>query len=189
MSKFYGKTIGIDSDKLKNDLDKLPKKMRSLSRISTKVLGKNTRYMKECFNKNGMNKDCLEKLCGVFGLNMRDYVVVPKLTPTVITSVDPIEEEVVSIVLEETQPDNMDLNGIVKSISELTKAVNHLITIESNICKKMESIEQRLAKIEMATAHTSKVVGDSLNSVDEGVAKVNSKLNIVNGRLGDIVRK
>jgi ribosomal protein S4E len=185
MKKFYGKTVMIDSIKLKADIHNLPKTMRSSQHISKNVLGKGVTYLDYCFHKQGMNKDCLEKLCGVFGFNMNDYIVVSEPEPEVVEELDVTEP--INVVMEST-PQQFDMSGVINAINSLTKAVDQLVAVETATQHKIESIERRLAKIESAATKTSEVVELGLDSIDEGVAELKSKLNIVNGRLGDMNR-
>lgn len=178
---FYGKTVTIDSARLRTDIKSLPKKMNEYKNISVKVLGKSPGYLDHCFRKGGMNRDSLDKLCGVFGFNPNDYVVVSKPEPVVV--VEPETEK----PQEQTQPTNN--SDIVAAIKELTKSVNQLMIIQTTALKKLDAMETRLTKIEGNKKSINEMTEVGLESIDDSIAKVNSKLNIVNGRLEDIYRQ
>ena len=191
MKKFYGKTVRIDGNKLKSDIKSLPKQMRNPEKISTNVLGRGRAYLHQSIHKGGMNKDSLDKLCNVFGFKAEDYIlpdpepIVVEEEPTPIT--ETAAEKMVAEPITITPP-SIDFTELTNAITGLTKVVNSLLTVQIATQKRIEELEKKLGSISTYMERTTEMVEVGLDSIDENIASLNSKVNIVNGRLGDMNR-
>ena len=190
MKKFYGKTVRIDGNKLKSDIKSLPKQMRNPEKISTNVLGRGRAYLHQSIHKGGMNKDSLDKLCNVFGFKVEDYIL-PEPEPIVVEEKPASITETITEVIAEpitTTPPSIDFTELTNAITGLTKVVDSLLAVQIATQKRIEELEKKLGSISTYMERTTEIVEVGLDSIDENIASLNSKVNIVNGRLGDMNR-
>lgn len=168
-------TIAIYGDKLKASL---PDEYTA-SAISEKILGRCKAYLYSCTKTGRMREDDLDKLCFIFKLDKNDFIV--KEEPKV------EEEEVV-----EENPTVTDsnlankLDAMLALMNELNKSITSLITVEINSQKRLDNLETTMSNFGTTIKEIKDLIDISLESIDEEVAKTNSNLNIIKGRLGDM---
>ncbi len=147
------------------------------SKISTAFLGRDNTYLSHAFCDGRIDKDAFAKINNMFSLNGEDYIV--EETPA--DYPEPAKPQNVSV--------SVDTSKLEEKLDSLIKAIEGLTTVELDTRKKLNSLENALGKIVQNTQLSLEHQDIDLDSIDDGISKVNSSLNIIKGRLDDINKK
>lgn len=144
------------------------------AKISTAFLGRDNTYLSHAFCDNRIDKDAFAKINNMFSLNGEDFIV--EETPT--DYPEPAKPQNVNV--------SVDTSKLEEKLDSLIKAVEDLTTVELDTRKKLNSLENALGQIVSNTKLSLEHQDIDLDSIDDGISKVNSSLNIIKGRLDDI---
>ena len=168
------KTIVIDGEKFKNDL---PQEYPH-SAISQKILGKSKSFLTYAFKAGRIKNDDLERLCFVFNLNKDDYIIKEE---------EKIKQEEVSEQKEETVvAEAIDVKEITDRLDKLVETVGELTTIMKAMATAQINMQHKLDSLEMTTFAINEGLKVNLDSINTEMAKSNSSLNVIKGRLKDL---
>lgn len=137
------------------------------TKISSVFLGRDKTYLSNACITGRINKDDFAKLNDMFNFKAEDYI---------------LTEESLAFGKPETQ-NAVDLKPLEDKIDLLIKAVEALTKVQLDIYKKHGNA---LGSIVQNTRLQLEHQDIDLDSIDDGISKVNSSLNVVKGRLDDI---
>ena len=158
----YSKTTLINGEELRKALKE---NNCVVVRVSKEILGKTKSYIGECLKKGVMNTECFNKLCVMYNLKPDDYIVIeePKLEPVVVAPV----EEALKMAAEDTElemkTEPMDMAMVVKKLDALIIGI-------AGLNKAITAISMK----------------EDMDNLSDGISRMNSTLNIINGRCKDI---
>lgn len=138
----------------------------SMKQLSTGLLGMSDAVIGTSVRNNSIEKSHLEKICFIFNENVDDYIVKEEVKPDV------------------KVPDNPAPS--VSDNSEIVKALNTLIALQTEQNKKLDILQASITALTEGQKKMQEHLDIDLDSIDDGLSKVNSAMNVVNGRLRDI---
>lgn len=144
-------------------------------KISSLLLGRDKTYLANAFSTGSINKDDFAKLNEMFNLNADDYILEPVAAKEPVPTPFPPNIKVV-----------VDMSQLEEKLDKLIKAIDAETVALLDIRKKQNSLENALGKIVQNTQLLLEHQDIDLDSIDDGISKVNSSLNVVKGRLDDI---
>lgn len=173
MKKQKGKkpeALKVDGEKLKNDLP------LALTAISEKILGKCKSFLHNSLKHGKLMEADLDRLCFIFNLNKEDYIVVEE---------EPVQEEepVVEVTPATTE---VNLDGVTERIDKLVDTVAELTKVVSTVVEAQIATKKEIEETELGILAINELLKGYLDSINTELAKTNSNLNIVKGRLGDL---
>jgi len=170
------KALTINGEKLKNDLPD----NYSHSGISTKILGKSVTFLHACLKSGKMKDEDLDRLCFVFNLNKDDYIITEA----------PESKKEENVVMPTATVDTSELSGkidtAIEIIGKLCESMESLVALQTNTQKKLDSILNAIDKNTSNVILGNEMLKINFDSIDTEMAKTNSSLNIIKGRLADI---
>ena len=159
----YNKTSYINGKKFQ---EKLKERGCVLRRVSKDILGKGDGYIARCLRNGIMNTECLEKLCIMYNLKSKDYVIIEeKPQPKTMT----VEKALKTVAIDPTA------SGVTEEVEPMDMKV---------IADKLDTLIVGIAQLNRSIASMS--VKDDIDNLSDGISRVNSTLNIINGRCKDI---
>ena len=156
------KMYTVDGEKLKNDI--LDKGF-SIEKVSEGILNLNKSTLSGCLRRGVIAEENMNKLCYMFGFNLDDYI------------------------LKEVKPDVTVSDNPAPSISdnsEVVKALNTLIALQTEQNKKLDILQASITALVEGQKKMQEHLDIDLDSIDDSLSKVNSNMNVANGRLRDI---
>ena len=162
----YSKTVIINGVALEKALKENKVKF---GLISKSVLNKGTGYLRTSVNRGVINKECLEKICIMYNLKAKDFIIEEEPKPQKERTM-PVEQALKAIAVSEER------------VAETTETVDMAM-----IAKKLDTLIIGIAGLNKAI--TSLSVKADIDSLNDGVGRVNSTLNIINGRFRDMQDK
>ena len=175
MSKKRGRkpeTIVINGEKFKHDLPE----GYSYAAISQKILGKSKSFLTYTFKTGKIKLDDFERICFVFNLNKENYL----------SKEEPVIKEETPIVTETTVSPTTNSTEITDRLDKLVETVCELTTIMKAMATAQINMQHKLDSLEMTTFAINEGLKVNLDSINTEMAKTNSSLNVIKGRLKDL---
>ena len=170
-------TIRIDGEKLRTELTKSG---FSLMNISSMILRKEKSYLSSCLRIGRINSEAYSQLCTMFNLNKDDYI--EKAAPAEIKeNVSKAENSSELSVL------TGKLDTLISTVAGLGKAIETLTAVEIASQKRLDAIETEMKKTAKNTGDIIEELKIDLDSLDDGIGKINSNLNYIKGQIREIV--
>lgn len=138
----------------------------TMSQLSTGLLGMSDAVIGNSVRNNFIAKEHLDKICFIFNEKSEDYIVKDEPKPETIIHNNPVPVPVMS------GADNKTLQEMLALMAEQNKKMDLMISSLTTLIEGQKKMQEHL--------------DIDLDSIDDGLSKLNSSMNVVNGRLRDI---
>lgn len=181
MDKRYEVNVEILADKLEEVV-----KASGLTRqkLDTMVLNRAEGYISKSIRKGSMGEESFNKLCQFLDLNPDEYL---RKFDTPVTPIYPQGEPKAPAAGSDVK-----LDTLIDLIGKQNELIKMEIAQEQAIERQMHSLMSALANIinnVVKLTDNIEVQEDAYKTIEEGINKVASGLNLANGRLKDICIK
>ena len=173
----YADMIGIDGEKFK---DALAKEGFAAINISTMIAHRDKTYLSACFKKNKIERKAYEDICTFFALDKEEFL--SKGTPVATADKDVTSSPAVTVDMSGVEK---KLDKLISAVEMLSKGMDAIVSLQAQTQKRIMLIEQGVTIVGKNTAATVEELKVDLDSIDDGIGKVNSNLNIIKGMMKD----
>ena len=173
----YADMIGIDGEKFK---DALAKEGFAAINISTMIAHRDKTYLSACFKKNKIERKAYEDICTFFALDKEEFL--SKGTPVATADKDVTSSPAVTVDMTGVEK---KLDKLISAVEMLSKGMDAVVSLQAQTQKRIMLIEQGVTIVGKNTAATVEELKVDLDSIDDGIGKVNSNLNIIKGMMKD----
>ena len=173
----YADMIDIDGEKFK---DALAKEGFAAINISTMIAHRDKTYLSSCFKKNRIERKAYEDICTFFALDKEEFL--SKDTPVETADKSVTNSPAVTVDMSGIEK---KLDKLISAVEMLSKGMDAIVSLQAQTQKRIMLIEQGVTIVGKNTAATVEELKVDLDSIDDGVGKVNSNLNIIKGMMKD----
>ena len=153
----------------------------------SEMIGKQKAYICSVYKDGRIGRENLDKICRYFNLNAEDFIFVPE--PPAVENPEPkltAEEKAPVAPTVDMSEVTKRLDTLISAVEFLSKGLDTLTAATMQTQKRLAAIEQSCDKTAKYTAATVEELKVDLDSIDDGIGKVNSNLVVLKGRLDDL---
>lgn len=174
----YADMIDIDGEKFK---EALAKEGFAAINISTMIAHRDKTYLSACYKKNKIERKAYEDICTFFALDKEEFLLSKGAL------VETADKDVTSspAVTVDMSGVEKKLDKLISAVEMLSKGMDAIVSLQAQTQKRIMLIEQGVTIVGKNTAATVEELKVDLDSIDDGIGKVNSNLNIIKGMMKD----
>ena len=169
--------IEIDGEKFK---DALAKEGFAAINISVMIAHRDKSYLSNCCKKNKIERKAYEDICTFFALDKEEFL--SKDTQVVVDEKGVTNSPSVTVDMSGIEK---KLDTLISAVEMLSKGMDAIVSLQAQTQKRIMLIEQGVTIVGKNTAATVEELKVDLDSIDDGIGKVNSNLNIIKGMMRD----
>ena len=173
----YADMIDIDGEKFK---EALAKEGFAAINISTMIAHRDKTYLSACFKKNKIERKAYEDICTFFALDKEEFL--SKGAPVATAEKGVTSSPAVTVDMSGVEK---KLDKLISAVEMLSKGMDAIVSLQAQTQKRIMLIEQGVTIVGKNTAATVEELKVDLDSIDDGIGKVNSNLNIIKGMMKD----
>lgn len=173
----YADMIDINGEKFK---EALAKEGFAAINISTMIAHRDKTYLSACFKKNKIERKAYEDICTFFALDKEEFL--SKGAPVVTAEESATSSPAVAVDMSGVEK---KLDTLISAVEMLSKGMDAIVSLQAQTQKRIMLIEQGVTIVGKNTAATVEELKVDLDSIDDGIGKVNSNLNIIKGMMKD----
>lgn len=170
--------IEIDGEKFK---EALAKEGFAAINISTMIAHRDRTYLSGCYKKNKIERKAYEDICTFFALDKEEFLL-SKGTPVETADKDVTSSPAVTVDMTGVEK---RLDNLISAVEMLSKSMDAIVSLQAQTQKRIMLIEHGVTIVCKNTAATVEELKVDLDSIDDGIGKVNSNLNIIKGMMKD----
>lgn len=170
--------MDIDGEKFK---EALVKEGFAATNISTMIAHRDKSYLSNCCKKNKIERKAYEDICTFFALDKEKFLL-SKGAPVVADDKDVTSSPAVTVDMSGVEK---KLDKLISAVEMLSKGMDAIVSLQAQTQKRIMLIEQGVTIVGKNTAATVEELKVDLDSIDDGIGKVNSNLNIIKGMMKD----
>lgn len=169
--------IDIDGEKFK---EALAKEGFAAINISVMIAHRDKSYLSNCYKKNKIERKAYEDICTFFALDKEEFL--SKDTQVVVDEKGVTNSPAVAVDMSGIEK---KLDKLISAVEMLSKGMDAIVSLQAQTQKRIMLIEQGVTIVGKNTAATVEELKVDLDSIDDGIGKVNSNLNIIKGMMKD----
>lgn len=173
----FADMIDIDGEKFK---DALAKEGFAAINISVMIAHRDKSYLSNCYKKNKIERKAYEDICTFFALDKEEFL--SKDTQVVVDEKGVTNSPSVTVDMSGIEK---KLDKLISAVEMLSKGMDAIVSLQAQTQKRIMLIEQGVTIVGKNTAATVEELKVDLDSIDDGIGKVNSNLNIIKGMMKD----
>lgn len=169
--------IDIDGEKFK---EALAKEGFAAMNISVMIAHRDKSYLSNSCKKNKIERKAYEDICTFFALDKEEFL--SKDTQVVVDEKGVTSSPSVTVDMSGIEK---KLDTLISAVEMLSKGMDAIVSLQAQTQKRIMLIEQGVTIVGKNTAATVEELKVDLDSIDDGIGKVNSNLNIIKGMMKD----